>query len=261
VVWGESAADCSATTTPMSGSDPLDQSRAAVERGDWRRALELLDAGGPAAGSAEGLELRAQVAYGNGEFETAVSTWEDLHSLHVAAGDDIEAARAAAMTAMYLMMDTGLMAPVRGWLRRAERLLEGHGEAPAHAVIAMVRTYERFMCGDMDGARVQSALAIDLGGRLGVGPAVVIGRVAAARVKIFDGHVDVGLDLLDEVGVLLMSGEVDALTTGMMYCELICAAQGLALHDRASEWTEPGHIARTDLIHSHRSSGTSDIGD
>jgi hypothetical protein len=201
------------------------------------------------------------VAYGNGEFETAVSTWEDLHSLHVAAGDDIEAARAAAMTAMYLMMDTGLMAPVRGWLRRAERLLEGHGEAPAHAVIAMVRTYERFMCGDMDGARVQSALAIDLGGRLGVGPAVVIGRVAAARVKIFDGHVDVGLDLLDEVGVLLMSGEVDALTTGMMYCELICAAQGLALHDRASEWTEPGHIARTDLIHSHRSSGTSDIGD
>ena len=94
------------------------------------------------------------------------------------------------------------------------------------------------MCGDMDGARTQSALAIELGGRLGVVPAVVIGRVAAARVKIFDGHVDEGLDLLDEVGALLMSGEVDALTTGMMYCELICAAQGLALHDRASEWTE-----------------------
>ena len=42
----------------------------------------------------------------------------------------------------------------------------------------------------------------------------MIGRVAAARVKIFDGHVDEGLDLLDEVGALLMSGEVDALTTG-----------------------------------------------
>ena len=35
-----------------------------------------------------------------------------------------------------------------------------------------------------------------------------------------------------------MSGEVDPLTTGMMYCELICAAQGLARHDRAREWTE-----------------------
>ena len=222
----------------MSDLDPLDEPRAAVERGDWQLALELLAAVGAEAGSAEGLELRARAAYGNGDFEAAVSAWEDLHSLLVSAGDDIEAARAAAMTAMYLMMDTGLMAAVRGWLRRAERLLEGRGEAPAHAVIAMVRTYERFMCGDMDAARMQSALAIELGGRLGVEPAVVIGRVAAARVKIFDGHVEEGLDLLDEVGVLLMSGEVDALTTGMMYCELICAAQGLALHDRASEWTE-----------------------
>ena len=222
----------------MSGLDSLDEPRAAVERGDWQRALDLLDAGGSEACSAEGLELRARAAYGNGEFEAAVSTWEDLHSRLVAEGDDIEAARAAAMTAMYLMMDTGLMAPVRGWLRRAERLLEGHGEAPAHAVIAMVRTYERFMCGDMDGARTHAALAIELGGRLGVGPAVVIGRVATARLRIFDGDVAEGLDLLDEVGVLLMSGEVDALTTGMMYCELICAAQGLALHDRASEWTE-----------------------
>ena len=222
----------------MSAVDPLDEPRAAVERGDWQRALDLLDAGGSEASSAEGLELRARAAYGNGEFEAAVSTWEDLHFRLVADGDDIGAARAAAMTGMYLMMDTGLMASVRGWLRRAERLLEGHGDAPAHAVIAMVRTYERFMCGDMDGARTHAALAIELGGRLGVGPAVVIGRVATARLRIFDGDVAEGLDLLDEVGVLLMSGEVDALTTGMMYCELICAAQGLALHDRAREWTE-----------------------
>ncbi len=198
----------------MSGLDPLDEARAAVERRDWQLALEVLAASGSEATSAEGFELRARAAYGSGDFEAAVSAWEDLHSLLVAAGDDIGAARAAAMTAMYLMMDTGLMAPVRGWLRRAERLLEGHGEAPAHAVIAMVRTYERVMCGDIDGARTQSALAIELGGRLGVVPAVVIGRVAAARVKIFDGHVDEGLDLLDEVGALLMSGEVDALDDG-----------------------------------------------
>ena len=138
---------------------------------------------------------------------------------------------------MYLMMDTGLMAPVRGWLRRAERMLEGHGEAPAHAVIAMVRTYERFMCGDMDGARTQAALAIELGGRLGVGPAVVIGRVATARLKIFDGDVAEGLDLLDEVGVLLMSGEVDALTTGMMTAIDLRGA-GTRAPRPASEWTE-----------------------
>ena len=57
----------------MSGPDPLDEPRAAVERGDWQQALDLLDAGGSEASSAEGLELRARAAYGNGEFEAAVS--------------------------------------------------------------------------------------------------------------------------------------------------------------------------------------------
>jgi tetratricopeptide (TPR) repeat protein len=216
----------------------LAEARLAVERREWQTALDVLAGCADGAPSVEALELKAQAAYANGEFETAVAAWEDLHDFFVAERDDIEAARAAAMVAMYLMMDTGLMAPVRGWLKRAERLIEGHDEAPAHALIAMVRTYERFMCGDMDAAGTQSALAIELGNRFGVAPAVVIGRVAAARIKIFAGQVEEGLALLDEVGALLMSGEIDPLTTGMMYCELICAAQGLAMYDMANEWTD-----------------------
>lgn len=221
----------------------VDEVRAAVDGGSWEAALALLDANArddaePLEVRATALELRAQASYGSGAFEAAVSAWEDLHALQVEAGDLPAAARAAAMIAMYLMMDTGLMAPVRGWLRRAERLLDGLEEGPASAVIAMVRTYERFMCGDRRAAREQAARSIELGERFGVVPAVVIGRVASARVEILDGNVGVGLDLLDEVGALLLSGHVDPLTTGMMYCELICAAQGLALYDRAREWTE-----------------------
>lgn len=211
---------------------------AAVERGDWAAALDALDACGAAARTAEGLELRARAEYGNGGFEASMTAWEDLHALLLADGDIPGAARAAAMTAMFLMMDTGLMSPVRGWVRRAERLLVGHDEVPAHALLAVVRGYERFMSGDMDAARGHAASAIELGERLGVEPAVVIGRVCAARVRIYDGHVDEGLELLDEIAVDLMSGVVDPLTTGIMYCELICAAQGMALHDRASQWTD-----------------------
>lgn len=224
--------------TTVTATDPLADAEAAVARGEWRRAFDLLDALGPDANTALGLELRAQAAYGDGRFEAAVTAWEDLHSLLVAQGHDAEAARAAAMTAMYLMMDAGLMAPVRGWLRRAERLVVGHPDAPAHALIAMTRTYERFMCGDMEAAGANAARAIELGEELGVLPAVVIGRVASARVDIFAGRVGEGLDQLGEVGALLMSGSVDRLTTGMMFCELICAAQGLGRYDLASEWTE-----------------------
>lgn len=216
----------------------------AAERGDWAEVLTLL---GDGELDPEALELRASALYALGRFEESVGTWEQLHTRWLASGDRLEAARAAAMVAMYLMMDTGLMAPVRGWLRRAERLTHDEDPSPADALVALVRTYERFLSGDLDGARTQAASAVELGERLGVLPAVVIGRVAGARIRIFDGDLDGGLDDLDEIAVLLMSGDVDPLTTGMMYCELICAAQGLALYDRAVEWTElmtrwgPGH--------------------
>lgn len=142
------------------------------------------------------------------------------------------------MVAMYLMIDTGLMAPIRGWLRRAEALIADLSETPVHAVVAMVRTYERLWCGDMEGAGANAHLAIDLGQRLGVDPAVLIGRVATARLHIFDGDTAAGLEILDDVVVTLLTGEVDAMTSGMADCEVICAAQGLGLYDRAGEWTQ-----------------------
>ncbi len=212
--------------------------RDALDRGEWLEALDALSAAGAASDCAEGLELRARAEYGRGDFEASVSAWEDLHARLVSEGDSAGAAWPAAMVAMFLMMDTGLMAPVRTWLRRAERLLEGHDEAPAHSIIAVVRAYERFMCGDMAAAGANATLAIELGSRLGVASAVMIGRVCTARITIFSGQVQAGLDQLDEIAIDLMSGVVDPLTTGMMYCELICAAQGMALHDKASEWTD-----------------------
>jgi hypothetical protein len=226
------------STDPTPPADPLAEVRAALDRGEWQAALDLLEELGPAGRTAAGLELRAHAAYGNGDLEATLDAWEELHGLLLAEHDDAGAARAAALLAMYLMMDTGLMAPVRGWVRRAERLLEGREDDPAHALVAMVCAYERLMCGDMDQMRDHAVRAIDLGERLGVPQAVVIGRVAFARSEIYAGEVQRGLDLLDEVGAMLMSGTVDPLTTGMMYCELICAAQGLARFDLAREWTE-----------------------
>jgi tetratricopeptide (TPR) repeat protein len=136
------------------------------------------------------------------------------------------------------MMDTGLMAPVRGWLARAERLLGDGPESPTHALVAMGRTYERFMCGDPEGSARWATQAIVLGGRQRVPLASALGRVAAARLVILGGSVDRGLELLDEAAVSVVSGELDPLGAGMVYCELICAMQGLAQYDRAEQWTE-----------------------
>ena len=77
------------------------------------------------------LGLLAEVAYATGHLEVTIEAWERAHAEAVRAGDSLAAAGAATRVALHLLMDTALMAPIRGWVRRAERLLEGYDETPA----------------------------------------------------------------------------------------------------------------------------------
>ena len=176
--------------------------------------------------------------YAMGDLAGSIASWERLHARRSATGDRSEAARAAVMVAMFLLIDSALMAPVRGWLGRSRHLLDGVDEGPVHALVAAVNGYERFFCGDIEGAGRLAPVAVDLGTKHGVVPAIAMGRTLSARLLLVDEQVDEGLQALDEVGAYLMSGEVDPLTVGMMLCEIICAAQSLSMPDVAREWTD-----------------------
>ena len=216
----------------------VQRARDAAARGGWEEAYDLLmeaDANGLA--DPGDLRLLGEVAYAAGHLDVTIEAWERAYALSARAGDAVPAAGAAVRVAMHLLLDTALMAPVRGWLGRAERLLQGHEETAAYAWLAAVRAYERMLTGDLDGAREWSERAIAVGSGCDAA-ACAVGRVAAARLRILDGDVEEGLALLDEVGVAAVSGDLDPLSTGLVYCELVCALQGLAQYDVAEEWTE-----------------------
>src|SRR5215210_5109610 len=224
--------------TDAVGEAVVQRARDAASRGDWGTAFELLmkaDADG-LAGPAD-LGVLGEVAYAAGHLDVTIEAWERAYALCVEAGDNDAAAGAAVRVAMHLLFDTALMAPVRGWLARAERLLDGQPETPASAWLAVVRTYERMLTGDLPGARPWARRAIELGSKLDAA-ACALGRVAEARLLILEGDVEQGLALLDEVGVATVSGDLDPLSTGVVYCELVCALQGLAQYDAAEQWTE-----------------------
>ena len=183
------------------------------------------------------LGLLAEVAYAAGHLDVTIEAWERAHAEAVRAGDSLAAADAATRVALHLLMDTALMAPIRGWVRRAERLLEGYDESPAHAWLAVIKSYDRLMMGDLRAARGWANRAIAVGSICNPA-AAAIGRVAEAHAVILAGEVRQGLDLVDEAGVATISGELDATSTGMLYCELVCMLQGLGQHDLAEEWTE-----------------------
>jgi hypothetical protein len=220
------------------GLSLVERARSAATRGGWQQAFDLLmkaDADGLLAPT--DLPVLAEVAYPAGHLDVTIDAWERAHAAFIQAGDQVAAAGAAVRVAMHLLFDTALMAPVRGWLARAERLLEGSGETPAHAWLAVVRAYERMLTGDLSGAARWARRAIEVGSECDLA-ACAIGRVAEARLLILDGDVQRGLALLNQAGVATVSGDLDPLSTGIVYCELVCALQGLAQYDMAEEWTE-----------------------
>ncbi len=216
----------------------LERGREAASRGEWPEAHDLLmkaDADGEL--SAADLALLANVAYSAGHLDVTIEAWERAHSANLRAGDLVAAAGAAIRVALHMLFDTALMAPVRGWLRRAERLLQNQDETPVHAWLAVVRSYERLLSGDFQAARRWARQAIEVGTRRDPAAAAV-GRIAEARSLILAGEVREGLDLLDEAAVAAVSGELDPMLTGLVYCELVCALQAVAQYDLAEEWTQ-----------------------
>jgi tetratricopeptide (TPR) repeat protein len=220
------------------GAMSQESARDAVSRGEWQQAYDrLVEADARSPLSAPDLALLADMAYAAGHLDVTIASWERAYAQSMAAGDRLAAAGAAVRVAMHLLLDTALMAPVRGWARRAEQLLEGRDETPVHAWLAVVRNYERLLSGDFEEARQWARRAIDTGTRCAPA-AAAIGRVAEARSLILEGDVAHGLGLLDEAGTAAVSGELDPVSTGIVYCEVVCGLQALAQYDLADEWTE-----------------------
>ena len=214
------------------------QAREAVSRCEWDHAYALfLEADARSHLGVPDLSLLADVAYAAGHIDVTLTAWERAYGLSVRDGEQLAAAGAAVRVALHLLFDTALMAPVRAWVKRAEVLLEGLDETPVHAWLAVALNYERLLSGDFQSARDWARRAIDIGTRLDPG-AAAMGRVAEARCLILEGKVSYGLALLNEAAVATVSGELDPLLTGVVYCELVCALQALGQYDLAEEWTE-----------------------
>lgn len=216
----------------------LKRAHGAAADGDWRQAYELFvqaDARQPL--EPPDLAVFANCAYAAGHVDATIDAWERVHAQGLQVGDHFTAAGAAVRVALHLLFDTALLAPIRGWASRAERLLAGQEDTPVHAWIAVVRSYERLLSGDFGRAREWARRAIHVG--TGRDPAAAaLGRIAEARSLILEGEVTRGLDLLNEAAVATMSGELDPLSTGVVYCEVVCALQAVAQYDLAEQWTQ-----------------------
>ena len=127
-----------------------------------------------------------------------------------------------------------------GWLGRAKRLLEQTPhECAAHGWQATSLGYlAHRMTGDAEEAFRQAKLAQEIGERLAIPAIQALGLQLQGYALVTMGRIDDGLALIDESTVAALSGELDPMTTGKIYCSTISVCRNLADWRRASEWTD-----------------------
>jgi class 3 adenylate cyclase len=216
--------------------DPLAAGREAVARGAFREAYELL---APAAGSlaAEDLEALAEAAFWTGKLDEAMEFRERAHAAHVTSGNRED----AALVALTLSRDyftKGELAVSGGWSAKAERLLEGSQESPAHGFLAITKAWGGMMTGDLDAAVANAQRAFELARTSSDRSLEAMALVTKGRALVLKGAVSEGLALLDEATAAAVSGELQPWTTGFIYCCTITSCHGVGDFRRAAEWTK-----------------------
>jgi class 3 adenylate cyclase len=218
--------------------DPLEAGREAAQRYAWREAYLLLrEADEAGALGGDDLESLADASWWTGHLDEALALRERAYAIFAREGEAMRAAVLAVVLGMDHMVK-GSPAVAAGWLGRAERLLADQEESAAHAFFALISGIGAFEEGQLRQAEEQLALAHELARRHGDRNVEAIARVFQGMALVTSGEVDAGLGLLDEATASAVSGELDPLATGTVYCVTIDSCQALGDCGRAAEWTD-----------------------
>ena len=220
--------------------DRVQQGRDAHRRHAWHEAFDTLrEADSETPVSPQDLGLLAESAWFAGDPDAAIEARERAHAGYLKQGDKCQAAEMALQIAVdhFERLETAVG---NGWLGRARRLLEQTpNECAAHGWQATSLAYLAIrMTGDWEEALRQAKLAQGIGERLAIPAIQALALQQQGYALVAMGRVNEGLALIDESTVAAVSGELDPMTTGRIYCSTINVCRNLADWRRAVEWTD-----------------------
>ena len=223
----------------MTASPGLDRGRAAYADRAWGDAHESLSSADRAVGlEAQDLELLAIAAYMLGRVDDFAGALERAHHAYVALGEPLRAARSAAYLGINLAIQ-GDVARAGGWLSRAQRLVEREGrDCPERGYLLLPLAVRREAAGDLEPALATAAEAAEIGERFDDLDLFALGAHAQGHILIKLGRVEEGLELLDEVMLAAIAGELSPIVTGVVYCGAIAGCEEVYDLRRAHEWTD-----------------------
>ncbi|HKX09431.1 MAG TPA: adenylate/guanylate cyclase domain-containing protein, partial [Stellaceae bacterium] len=217
----------------------LDEGRDAIRRHAWREAFDLLTAADKAGSlNADDLEGLAEAAWWSGRADACISARERAYPLHLEAGRR----QRAALVALKLGKDQfeqRASAVGMAWLNSAQRLLTDVPPGIEHGYLARLQTVIAFEADhDYERALALAIQTLKIATRFGDRDLMALALQDQGRIMVARGQVGEGMALLDEAAVAALSAELQPMTTGIIYCNLIGTCEGMADYKRAGEWTD-----------------------
>ncbi len=239
-----------ASTQTTQPAEALTQARTAVDDHRWEAAVELFAVADEAGLlTPDDLDLLGNAEWWTGSMTRAIAAEERAYAGHTAAGDTQRAARTAlSLVTEYSHRLEGSVAS--GWLRRAERLLEGAPESREHGLLERARRNAAYGRGDLEAALEHSSRVSEIGNRLGDSDLIGLGMQDQGRLLIELGRVDEGMALLEEAMVAAVGNELSPRAAAIVYCNATIICEDVADYRRAADfaeaakrWCDRQHIA------------------
>ncbi len=217
--------------------DDLAQAREAYERRDWMAAYDALSAAGPVALDGADYARLALAAEMLGRHNDCVHAMQRSYQLNIDAGDVLAAVRSAFWLAMTLA-DAGEPAVSRGWVSRAERLLQQiPDDVVERGYVWCAQLFGHIAAGEFEEAAVAAAAISDYGQRFRSDDLIAMGLCSQGRLTMYGGQMADGIRMLDEAMVAVASGELSPVFAGNVYCTAIEGCQEVSDYGRVAEWT------------------------
>ncbi len=228
-------------TSARSGAanEPTGAALQALAEQRWEEAFDLLsraDASGRL--SAEDLERLGEAAFWTGRHDASLHARERAFRAWLELGEKERAARVAVQVAEAYQYRQAL-AVTRGWIRRAEQLVEGLTDSLSRGYVLRFHACAAIEIeGDHKRGLELSREVVEIALKNGDRGLWALGTQDRGRCLVFLGKPREGLALIDEAMTAAVSGELPLEISGKTFCNMIGTCETLADYRRAGEWCQ-----------------------
>jgi class 3 adenylate cyclase len=216
----------------------LEQAQDAMARHSWTEAFEILTAADAEAGlGPEALEILGDTSFWLSRIDDRINARERAYAGYLEAASE----QKAGLMCLRLAEDhfnRHADSVGRGWLSRAERLLAEHTNSVEYGWLARLKAVIAEGRGDIDEALNLAKVTYETATRVGDRDLQVLSLHDQGRAMVAKNLVEEGMELMEEAMIDAVAGELGALATGKIYCNMIDICEKLADYRRASEWDQ-----------------------